>query len=141
MRILAAIDGSKFSELVTDAVIAQGKAVGTEVQVLHLLQPLPQLEDGVLKWEITTEQRKQGEALLMRASEKLAKAGIQCTTTVSEGVAKSVILDVAESWSADLILVGSHGDNWIERFFLGSVSEAVARHASCSVQIVRARKG
>jgi nucleotide-binding universal stress UspA family protein len=141
MRILAAIDGSKFSELVTDTVIAQGKAPGTEVHVLHLIQPLPALKDGVLKWEIKTEQRKQGEALLRRASEKLAKAGIQCTTEVSEGIAKSVILDVAENWSADLILVGSHGDNWVERFLLGSVSETIARHASCSVQIVRARKG
>jgi nucleotide-binding universal stress UspA family protein len=36
-----------------------------------------------------------------------------------------------------LIVVGSHGRKGLDRFFMGSVSEAVARHAHCSVQIVR----
>jgi nucleotide-binding universal stress UspA family protein len=48
-----------------------------------------------------------------------------------------VILDCATKWKADLIVVGSHGKNGIQRLLLGSVSEYVATHAKCSVEIVR----
>ena len=48
------------------------------------------------------------------------------------------IIDSAAEWRADLIVVGSHGRSGIPRFLLGSVAEFVARHAKCSVEIVRA---
>jgi nucleotide-binding universal stress UspA family protein len=41
---------------------------------------------------------------------------------------------------ADLIVVGSHGYRGFKRFLLGSVSQAVASHAKCSVEIVRCRQ-
>jgi len=46
-------------------------------------------------------------------------------------------LDAASEWHADLIMVGSHGRTGLDRLLIGSVSEVVARHAPCSVQIVR----
>ena len=59
------------------------------------------------------------------------------TTVVIEGSPKSVILKEAETFGADLIVVGSHGSGAVERFLLGSVSHAVSLHAKCSVEIVR----
>ena len=56
---------------------------------------------------------------------------------VASGSPKEVILDEADAFGADLIVVGSHGYGMVERFLLGSVSQAVALHAKCSVQIVR----
>jgi nucleotide-binding universal stress UspA family protein len=50
-----------------------------------------------------------------------------------------VILDEAEKWKADLIVVGSHGYPAWERLLLGSVSQAVVSHAKCSVEVVRVR--
>ena len=52
---------------------------------------------------------------------------------------KHSILNEAESFGADLIMVGSHGGSGLTRFLLGSVSQAVALHADCSVEIVRNR--
>lgn len=53
------------------------------------------------------------------------------------GPPRSVILDEAESWGADLIVVGSHGYGRWERFLLGSVSQSIVSHAKCSVEVVR----
>ncbi|MGA1999681.1 MAG: universal stress protein [Terriglobales bacterium] len=72
-----------------------------------------------------------------RTERALTSAGFRVSTSVAEGNAKSVILDKAAEWHADLIALGSHGRKGLERFLLGSVSEAVARHAPCSVLIVR----
>ncbi|MCB9472171.1 MAG: universal stress protein [Cyanobacteriota/Melainabacteria group bacterium] len=47
------------------------------------------------------------------------------------------ILNTAEEIEADLIVMGSHQRKGIDRFWLGSVSEAVAEHAHCSVEIIR----
>jgi nucleotide-binding universal stress UspA family protein len=51
--------------------------------------------------------------------------------------ADEAIIKTAKAWDADLIVVGSHGYRGIKRFLLGSVSQAVAFHAPCSVEIVR----
>jgi len=59
---------------------------------------------------------------------------------MEEGNQKSVIVDLAAKWPADLVVIGSHGRRGVERFLLGSVSEAVVRHAPCSVQVVRIPK-
>ena len=53
---------------------------------------------------------------------------------------KEIILDEAERWGADLIVVGSHGRRGLKRLWLGSVSQAVVSQAKCSVEIVRCPK-
>jgi nucleotide-binding universal stress UspA family protein len=59
------------------------------------------------------------------------------TIEVGEGDPKDVILNIATAWSADLIVMGSHGRTGLDKLLLGSVSQAVALHAPCSVAIIR----
>ena len=56
------------------------------------------------------------------------------SAVVEEGDPKTRIIDHAAHWQADVIVLGSHGRKGLDRFLLGSVSEAVARHAPCSVE-------
>ena len=77
------------------------------------------------------------EALVARAAQQLRDAGFSTSTTVREGEPRRVILDGAAAWDAELIVVGSHGKTGLDRVLLGSVSEHIARHARCSVEIVR----
>jgi nucleotide-binding universal stress UspA family protein len=71
------------------------------------------------------------------AEEVLASAGLKATSVVLSGSPKEIILEEAKKWKADLIVVGSHGRRGLKRFLLGSVSEAVAMNAHCSVVVVR----
>jgi nucleotide-binding universal stress UspA family protein len=143
MKILLAIDDSKFSQAAIKAVMTQARPKETEVRVLHVIEPLPLYPDGQA-WgygseasQILEGQREEAEGLVARASQALRDAGFSVTTAIEQGNPKVVIIDSATQWSPDLIIVGSHGRKGLDRFLMGSVSEAVARHARCSVQIVR----
>jgi universal stress protein family protein len=61
------------------------------------------------------------------------------TTKVVEGVPKDMIVQEANDWGADLIVLGSHGYGRVRRMVLGSVAGAVVAKAPCSVQVVRAK--
>jgi nucleotide-binding universal stress UspA family protein len=77
---------------------------------------------------------------LLKTAEKLQAAGFKVTQAiVEEGDARDVILDCADRWRASLIVVGSHGRKGIQRWLMGSVSEAISRYAACSAEIVRLR--
>ncbi len=84
---------------------------------------------------------KRAQDAIMSAGQVISDAGLKTSESVSVLVAtpKEVILDEANQWGADLIVLGSHGHRGITRFLLGSVSEAVATHARCSVDVIRKR--
>jgi nucleotide-binding universal stress UspA family protein len=136
MKVLLATDGSKFSEAATEAIISQCQPQGTEVRVLNVVD-LPLLIPTLYAAEFREESLKHGEELVRQAERPLAKAGYKVETAVEEGDPKSRIVEDAAAWHADLIVLGSHGRKGIDRFLMGSVSEAVSHHAPCSVQIVR----
>jgi nucleotide-binding universal stress UspA family protein len=79
------------------------------------------------------------EEAVMASEKIITDAGLTVSGTVAVPCAtpKELILEEAHKWGADLIVVGSHGRRGINRFLLGSVSEAVASHAHCSVEIIR----
>ena len=148
MKILLAMDGSKFSESAAEALIQQYKPQDTEVHILHVVEslrpmPLP-YSYGVGEafaqdyMAVVQQWRADGEVMVARTAKQLQAAGFKATTQVEEGDPKDLILECAKKWRPDVILLGSHGKKGLDRFLLGSVSDAVARHAPCSVEIVRA---
>ncbi len=142
MKILLAVDDSRFSEAATQAVIRQIRPEQAEVCVLHIVEPLlliPEFRLGNLEGLKASEKqlRKDGEELVTRAEQLLRTAGFKVHTKIREGDHRAEIIDQAAEWRADLIVLGSHGRKGLNRFLLGSVAEFVARHADCSVEIVR----
>jgi nucleotide-binding universal stress UspA family protein len=147
MKILLAIDGSECSAVATHAVVVQCRPQGAHVRVIHAINwehivPISlQFERGSEVAHAYQQLRdvtaRGAEALVARAARQLRDAGFPTSTTVREGEPRRVILDGAAEWRAELIVVGSHGKTGLDRVLLGSVSEHVARHARCSVEIVR----
>lgn len=149
MRILLAIDGSPFSEAAVEEVARRPWPPGSEVKVISAIEPpIVPMADGwapPADYYVKLEEgsMEQARASVNRAVERIragAGPGVQATSELLRGTARAVILDEAETWGADLIVVGSHGYRGLTRFLLGSVSQAVASHANCSVEIVRVRK-
>ncbi len=71
------------------------------------------------------------------AATKLEAAGIACESISLEGDPKSVIVEEARRWSANLIAVGYKGHSGVARLLLGSVAQTVVAHAHCSVLVIR----
>jgi nucleotide-binding universal stress UspA family protein len=142
MKILLALDDSPYSEAALDEVVARPWPPTSVIRVLSVIQPYtpPATEfalAGATLDDIARQQTSDAEALTARAAERLRTAGIPVEAAVREGDPRNSIVEEAEQWGADLIVVGSHGRTGIQRWLLGSVAEAVVAHAPCSVQVVR----
>jgi len=146
MKILLAIDDSKFSEAATQAVIDRIKSGKTEVHVLTVVDLMNYFSDEKVAekyvaniTDIRLDRLHHASQLVEKAAEALRRAGFAVSVGVVEGDPRKQIVESAENWGADLIVVGSHGRNVFDRALLGSVSEAVVNHARCSVEVVRTR--
>jgi nucleotide-binding universal stress UspA family protein len=146
MRILVAVDGSPCSEAAVNEVASRPWPWRSELKIVSAFQvPLsPTPETWAIQSEYYDEMeravREQTQKVVCVASARLKKAlgqSVNVTDQVLAGSPQSVILEEAERWKADLIVVGSHGYGTWHRLVLGSVSQAVVLHAKCSVEVVR----
>ena len=146
MKILLATDGPAHSKAAVEEVASRPFPLNTEVRIVSAydkssltmhMEPMGALREYYA--EIDQKAVKLAENATEHAAKILRKKNptLTITTIVIEGSPKRVILKEAETFGADLIVVGSHGYGGVERFMLGSVSHAVSLHAKCSVEIVR----
>jgi len=147
-KILLATDGSAFSEAAARSIASRPWPGGTEVRVLsaveyHLGFLEASLEPAFLSpvsvQKLREEAMGRAQGAIRGAVEILGGAGLAYSEALSVLVEnpKQIILDEAEQWRAGLIVLGSHGYRGLNRFLLGSISEAVAMHAPCSVEVIR----
>ena len=87
------------------------------------------------------EEIKQTEQLVKQAAEKLAKFGKdKVTYHVLTGNARNEILQIAQDWPADMIILGAHDkDHSIAEHYFGSTAAAVVTNATCSVELVKGK--
>ena len=148
MKILIATDGSDYSFMaVKRACEIVVKPESSEIRIISVFSDLAGMAAEPL--EISSEKFHELENIgKVQSSEFTLKAeqiirdhfpqqDIRISMTVGKGPATYKILEEAEKWNADLIVVGSLGHNFLSRFFLGSVSDGIVKHAKCSVLIVR----
>ena len=150
MKILLATDGSPCSEVAVEEVARRPWPPDTQVRVISVVEPPgaltaePYMNVGGYFEEVERLKKHQAESVVERAAAVLRAGagtrGVLVSTEVITGAPKRTIVEEAEGMGADLIVVGSHGYQTWERMLLGSVSQSVAAHARCSVEIVRCPK-
>ena len=146
MRILLAIDGSACSDAAIEEIGRRPWPDGSSIKVLTTFElPTPPSPEGwalpanyfeEMDLALTQQARNTVDRALAKLKPKLSET-ISLDAQIVPGPPRTIILDEAESWGADLIVVGSHGYRAWERFLLGSVSQAIVSHAKCSVEVVR----
>lgn len=152
MRLLLAVDGSACSDRALAEIAERPWPAGSEVCVLsaiHLpMTPTPET------WALPDSYYAHAEKVGREHAEEVVQKAISALNASNKdrevplavigqavvGHAEDVIISTAREWNADLIVLGSHGYKGFQRFLLGSVSQAVASHAPCSVEVVREHK-
>lgn len=140
MKILLGYDGSDCADAALNDIQRAGLPDSAHVLVLsvieHWLPPPSSLE--VLA---VVDRRMEAEALAQSAAVHLRalKPGWTIETEPGFGSPATVLLERAERWQPDLIVVGSHGRSALGRFFLGSVSQKLVHNAHCTVRVARER--
>jgi nucleotide-binding universal stress UspA family protein len=144
MKILLAIDGSAPSQDAIEEVARRPWPSPSTLRILSVIQPYtPPATEIVLASatleEVRQRQAQDAEQLTRQAREGVSASGFSVETAVREGDPRTAIIDAADEWQADLIVVGSHGRTGLTRLVMGSVAQAVVAHAHCSVEVVRRR--
>lgn len=142
MKILLAVDGSKYSLDAVDCLIEHAdwyrdKPV-VELVTVHLPLPkLPRMGLVVGKNQIQRYYDEEGEARLATAKNRLDGAGISYKATVLVGgIAESIVRHAART-RCDQILIGTHGRNAAGNMLLGSVATKVLHLSPVPVLLVR----
>jgi nucleotide-binding universal stress UspA family protein len=145
MKILLAVDGSPCSDVAIAQVAHLPLPAETIVHIVAVETPieatlLPRVPTTAFN-EIVRQQRAEVARRLDDAVDTLQRLapGLTVLPKLLEGHPKDTIVNEAQRWGADLIVIGSHGYGPVRRFFLGSVSQFVAHHASCAVLIARCK--
>ena len=146
MKILLATDGSDCSKAAVNAVANRPWPDNSEIRIISAVEIpyTPTTETWVIPdsyyKELETAAEEQAKLATKDAVDRIRDgktSGLEVSMKIATGSPKNVILNEAENFDADLIVLGSHGYSGWQRFLLGSVSHAVATHAHCSVEIVR----
>lgn len=148
MCVVIPTDGSTFAELALREVGSRPWPAGSVFKIVAcpeypvLVGEYPYYPTEKMS-ELMKSSSDHAEVSALQGEELLAKAGLKASYEVTEpkDTPALAILSAAEEWKADLIVMGSHGRRGLDRLILGSVSETVAMHARCSVEVVRGAHG
>src|SRR4051794_7470894 len=136
-RLLLATDLSEASASATDEAFELAARLEASLLVVSVIDPGSLLLPGGRFRARIDQVRERREQLAQALVERGREEGVEVSFLVWTGAPGDMIVDAAQSERADMVLVGSHGRGAVGRFFLGSVSEHVVRHAPCPVLVVR----
>ncbi len=134
-KILLATDGSEDAELAATTAVGLARSTASELHVVHTWRPVPSVHFDAL---VRQEMEREAQGILDEQVKKIeGLGGTIASARLSEGGAAEEIVALAEEIGAGLIAMGSRGRGRIRRLLMGSVSDAVVRHAHYPVIVVR----
>jgi nucleotide-binding universal stress UspA family protein len=147
MKILFATDGTKQSEAAMEMLKRFRLDAGDEIRAVSVIDmAVPMAVDiygGYLpdsaEFERTAREHAGGilDEAVRQLGDHFGDTAPNISTEVLFGSPESRIVEAAEDFKPDLIVLGSHGYKAWERMLLGSVSDSVLHHVHCSVLIAR----
>lgn len=138
-RILVGFEGSPESHTALRRALELAGKLGSEVRIVTVVPPPSVVLGPLMTPEAIdfTPLARAAEEELRRLVEKASGEGISVSYEVRMGEPATALLEAAEDWGADLIVLGRRRLSGLERIAIGSVSSKVANHATVDVLIVR----
>ena len=152
-KILCALDFSDFSEETACEAFSQAKLAGAELLLLNVvnekayeelerlggrLHALNGLADTAIKTMEDTRADAMKELLAKLKEQDIPVGQVEHTSRIAVGVPYERILEIAEEFQADLIVIGAKGRSSLSKALrFGSTAEKVFRRATCKVMFVR----
>ncbi|MBU7585155.1 MAG: universal stress protein [Nostoc sp. TH1S01] len=154
-KILVAVNNTEIGRHVFEQALSLARLTNAELMVLQVISPF---NDDLLNTSAPeihstyTSSQSHNVEYYLGEWEKLKQQGIEFLTlltnqAIAQGIAAEftqelgdpsrMICEVAQSWNADVIVIGRRGLSGISELFLGSVSNYVLHHAPCSVLTVQ----
>jgi nucleotide-binding universal stress UspA family protein len=145
-RILVPVDGSPTSNRGLDEAMRLARLTGAQLRLVHVVDEVAlalgsAAPFGGYSGDMFTQLREGGEALLAEGRARVEAAGLPVDTVLSDtfsGRLCDQVVEQAQAWPADLIVIGTHGRRGVGRLLMGSDAEQVLRHAPVPVLLVRA---
>lgn len=139
-KLLLATDLSEASSSATDQAFELANRLGASLLVVSVIDPGSLLMPGGRFHARIDQVRERREQAAQELVERGRDMGLPVSFLVWSGDPGDMIVEAAVAERAEMVIVGSHGRGAVGRFFLGSVSEHVVRHAPCPVLVVRPRE-
>ena len=142
-NILAALDFSESSKLVTETAATLARSVEAHLAVLHVIQPIT---GTASEYGFAEASDKIARAAVLNAVHRLAhiqrrlsSEGISATASYVLGIPGSAIVERAQEVQASYIVIGSHGHGALYELFVGGTASRVIANAPCPVVVVPSR--
>ena len=140
-KIMVPLDGSEFAEGALEPALAIARAMGAEVVLFRVAQPIPRAgtlaEMPDVYDEVVAATYREAEDYLTALQERLASDRVSIEYRSAAGGIARQILDYAAEEHIDLMVLSSHGRTGVERWIHGSVTQKILNSCACSTLIVR----
>ncbi|MEJ2379988.1 MAG: universal stress protein [Gammaproteobacteria bacterium] len=144
-HILVAIDGSEIADHALKEAILVGTDMQAQLRIVHVIDEVPMIVWATAYANLDAVRgsyRQAAEKMLDRALATVQNAGLEADIRLIENTTfgprvGELVTHEAETWPADLIVIGTHGRRGVSHVLLGSVAEAVVRVAPIPVLLVR----
>ena len=135
-RILVPLDGSQNSFRGLEKAIYLARQCNATITALCVAYIPPKLVfDNVEGLDSVT--KKKIDTFMEKAKIISAKNGIDCASEIVLGDPKKDILDYADRWKFDLIVIGSRGAGSSDDSFLGSITNHILHKSSIPIVVVK----
>ncbi|KAB1187303.1 MULTISPECIES: universal stress protein [Haloferax] len=134
-HILVPVDGSPEAENAVGHAVHLADAVDAAIHALYVA--------GAPSGDESKDRAvaERGRRALEDVRERAEEHGLTVDTTVADGEPAATIAEYADTTNADLIVMGTHGRDGVDRLLNGSVAERVGRHVSIPVMTIRLGDG
>jgi len=146
-RIVVAIDGSRTSHRAFESALELAAAHGAVLQPYYVVENAPVYYDvpgydpSVLRDELAAQGAKLGDKALAAMKQRGVEGAVAIAEASSVDDVADLVLKAAAAFSADLLVMGTHGRKGFQRLILGSVAERCLRQATLPVLLIPSAAG